>query len=149
MRSLAARFRAMQERARTRERQYGWLFPAIVPLCLGAMMFASLIIPVIAHWDAVDEIDKAGGRIVMSSAYLPVLNIRMPVFSAARRVELAGPDVSDDLLVAAGNLRGLDHLVLSATSITEQAIVRFRQNHPHVTVFQPDLYKPIYNPPDE
>lgn len=149
MRSLAARFRVLQERARTRERQYGWLFPAIVPLCLGAMMFASLIIPVIAHWDAVDEIDKAGGRIVMGHAYLPVLKIRMPVFSAARRVELAGPDVTDDLLHAAGNLRGLDHLELTGTNVTAEALARFKRDHPQVTVIQPDLYKPLYNPPDE
>ena len=134
MRGLLTRFTSFRDRVKTRERQYGWLFPAIVPLCLGAAIFASTMIPVIAHWDAVDVIENAGGRVKMTPAFLPLINIRMPVFSEARAVELVGNDIDDQVFKLAGNLRGLERIEISSTRVTEQAIERFRKTHPDVAI---------------
>jgi len=131
------RFLTFRDRVRTQEERYGWLFPVLAPLCLAGAIFASMIIPVIAHWDAVDAIEQRGGKIAMTHGYIPALGMRMAMFAEAQRVELTGPRVDDDLLDYAGHLRGLREVRLHATAVTDEAIERFRRAHPHVTVHRP------------
>jgi len=128
------RFLAFRDRVRTREERYGWLFPAIAPLCIAAVVFATLIIPVIAHWDAVDAIEKRGGKVTMSSGYIPTLGLRMAMFAEAKRIELHGPRINDELLRRAGHLRGLEEIELVDTKVTDDALKRFQRAHPHVIV---------------
>jgi len=128
------RFLAFRDRVRTREERYGWLFPVLAPLCLAGAVFASMIIPVIAHWDAVDAIEQRGGRIAMTHGYIPALGMRMAMFAEAQRVQLTGPRVDDDLLDRAGHLRGLKEVHLHGTGVTDEAIDRFQRAHPRVVV---------------
>ena len=134
MKRLIRRFLAFRDRVHEAERPYGWLFPALSPFCVIAAVCATLMIPVIGHWEAVQRIEAAGGHVQSTSAYLPALGVRVPLLAEAPRVELRGSGFDDQDLKLLEHLRGLHEVWLTNTRISSQAIDRLRQDHPQLTV---------------
>jgi len=127
------------DRQRQRERQYGWLFPALAPFCLVAAVVATLGIPAARHWTAVQAVEQRGASFVHDFAFAPWMpptlrgEMRL-LFSTTPAVTLDGPAFSEHDLRLLTNLRGLREVTLAETAIDEAAIERFRRRHPNVTI---------------
>lgn len=135
MKKLTRRWRFARRRARNAERSYGWLFPVIAPFCAIAVVFITMAVPLVAHWQAVREVDAMGARVVYGSAAgTGWFGVPDAILTEVERIELTGTQADDSIVDRLEHIRGLDTVVLGDANISDQAIERLQRRRPQLVV---------------